>query len=216
MIIQLRSILPVVLPALAILLWYLRSRRRVEMGRLTAVVAFAAYLLLVSKYTIFPLWLDSAYIEAFRSQTGVLDGVNLIPLKGWSLKYLVSIQGWGNVALGIPFGFVYPFVMPVDKWRQMARHGVIFGAAIELTQLAISLLYGFAYRVIDINDVLLNFTGVLSGFALLRTVAFVYQAASGRSPSEASRRTEGLWGHIASTLLQQRLAERPPRISGHI
>jgi glycopeptide antibiotics resistance protein len=170
MIIHLRSVLPVVLPALAALLWYLRSRRRFPVGRLVAVGTFATYLLLVSKYTIFPLWLDSAYIEEFRSQTDFFDGVNLIPFKGWSLRYLISIQGWGNVALGVPFGFVYPFVVRVGGWRQIARYGVTFAAAIELTQLAISLLYGFAYRVIDVNDVLLNFTGVMIGYALLRNV----------------------------------------------
>jgi glycopeptide antibiotics resistance protein len=42
------------------------------------------------------------------------------------------------------------------------------------------LVYGFAYRVIDVNDFLLNFAGVVLGFALLRALAFVSRTASGR------------------------------------
>ncbi len=150
-----------------------------------AAGGFAIYLLLVSKYTIFPLWFDSEYIEVFRTETGLLDGINLIPLKGWSPKYLLSVQGWGNVALGVPFGLIFPFVTPVPGGWRMARHGVTFSAAIELTQLFISLLYGFAYRVVDVNDVLLNSSGVMIGYGLLRLVSRVH------GPVEAVLREHG-------------------------
>jgi len=202
MILYLESVLPAVLPLLAVFLWYLRTRRHLTTGRLVAAGAFVIYLLWVSRYTVFPLRFDSRYIEAFRSQTVFLKGVNFIPLKDLSPEYLSSIQGWGNVALGVPFGFMYPFVVVVSGWRQMVRYGVIFGAGIELTQLAISLLYGFAYRVIDINDVLLNFTGAMIGYALLRIVASFYLAIAGPKARAGTPLAESLWGHIASTLRQ--------------
>jgi glycopeptide antibiotics resistance protein len=144
--VDLQSVLPVVLPGLIVLLWYLRSRRRFTAGRLVATAGFAVYLLMVSDYAIFPLWFDSKYIETFRGQTRFLDRVNLVPFRGWSIEYLASVQGWGNLALGMPWGFSYPFVVPVSGWRSTMKAGAIFVAAIELTQLAISLLYGFAYR----------------------------------------------------------------------
>jgi Ca2+/Na+ antiporter len=53
--VDLKSVLPVVLPSLLILLWHLRTRRRFTMGRLVAVAGFAVYLLMVIDYTIFPL-----------------------------------------------------------------------------------------------------------------------------------------------------------------
>lgn len=171
MTIRLGSLLPVLLPGLAFLLWYLRTRHRFTTGRLVMVGSFALYLMVVSKYTIFPLWLDAEYIAAARGNTRFFDSVNLVPFKDWSLAYLVSTQGWGNIALGMPFGFLYPFVVPVANWRHMAWRGVIFSLAIELTQLGISLCYGFPYRVIDINDILLNLTGVMLGYGLLRAVA---------------------------------------------
>jgi glycopeptide antibiotics resistance protein len=175
---ELKSLLPIAVPCLAILVWHLRTRRRFSLGRIIAVVVFTAYLLLVSGYTIFPLQFNAEYIEWHRSQGRFLENIHLVPFKGLSLEYLVSVQGWGNVALGLPFGFLYPFVMPVSGWRSMARLGVVFSATIEFIQLAISLLYGFAYRVIDVNDVLLNVSGVLLGYAFLNALAFIYQKAS--------------------------------------
>jgi glycopeptide antibiotics resistance protein len=200
--IRLGTLLPVLLPGLAFLLWYLRTRHQFTVGRIVMTGCFTLYLLLASKYTIFPLWIDAAYIEAARNGTKFLHGVNLVPFKDWSLEYLKGVQGWGNVALGIPFGFLYPFVMPVTNWQQMARSGTIFAFAIELTQLTISLGYGFTYRVIDINDVLLNSTGVMLGYAVLRIVAFLYRTASSHRLRQSELLKEGLLSHIESALLR--------------
>ncbi len=202
MMIHLQSVLPIVLPLLGALLWYLRTRRQFTIGRLLAVSGFATYLLLVSRYTIFPLWLDPQYIEDFRSQTRLLDGVNLIPLKGLSARYLASIQGWGNVLLGMPFGFLYPFVATISGWREIARNSVIFAIGIEATQLCISLLYGFAYRIIDVNDSLLNFTGAMAGYALLKATAACYQTVSRHARGRERPSAEKLRGHFESILLQ--------------
>jgi glycopeptide antibiotics resistance protein len=199
--VDLLSVLPVVLPGLVILLWYLRRRRRFTAGRLVAAAGFAVYLLMVSDYTIFPLWFDEKYIETFRDQGRFLDKVNLVPFRGWSMEYLTSIQGWGNLALGMPWGFAYPFVMPASGWRSTVRTGTAFVVAIEFTQLLISGLYGFAYRVTDINDILLNFAGVVSGYGVLRLVALAYQTVSGRSSRGASSPDAGLWQYIESVLL---------------
>ncbi len=201
MMVDLETVLPVILPGLVILLWYLRTRRRFTVGRLIFVGGFAVYLLGVSHYTIFPIRLDSEYIELSRSQTRFLDGVNLVPLRGWSLEYLVSVQWWGNVALGMPWGLAFPFVVPLSGWRQLARSGAIFAAGIEITQCAISLIYGFAYRVIDINDSLLNFLGVTIGYTALIITACSYRAVSGRHAKAANSQGEGFWGHIESVLL---------------
>jgi glycopeptide antibiotics resistance protein len=205
MMIRLESLLPVVLPGLAFLLWYLRTRHRFTADRLVMTGSFALYLLLVSKYTIFPLWFGAEYTEAAHSRAESLAGVNLVPFKSWSLEYLRGVQCWGNIALGVPFGFLYPFVMPATAWPQLARSGVLFPIVIELTQLALS-FSGFTSRIIDINDVLLNFTGVMLGYMLLRAVALVYRSALTHWPRQASRRE--MLGHIQSVLLRHSYSEK--------
>ncbi len=47
--------------------------------------------------------------------------------------------------------------------------------SIELIQLLMNLVYGFAYRVVDINDFMLNFLGVVLGLAGFRLVSAIYR-----------------------------------------
>ncbi|PRX39592.1 VanZ like protein [Planifilum fimeticola] len=112
----------------------------------------------------------------------------LIPFREMSVDYLLSIQGIGNIALGIPFGFGLPFLVESD-FRSILRRGLFFTLSIELVQLVISLSYGFPYRTVDINDVMLNLSGVMIGFALFcffsRFAAGVRR--QGRCVTEAKR-----------------------------
>lgn len=206
MMVWLETFLPVLIPGLVLVLWYLRSHRRFTVARLLMVVLFMMYVLQVVSHTVFPLRFDNSYIDAHRSHTRFLDGVNLLPFKDLSSTYLTSVQGWGNVVLGVPFGLLYPFVFPISGWRRMALRGLLLGVAIEFTQLFISLLYGFAYRVIDVNDIILNWAGAMTGYALLRGVAALYWAVAGRSSQETRSQNQGPWTHIRSVLFAQRAA----------
>ena len=76
----------------------------------------------------------------------------------------------GNVLVFIPFGLLLPAIWPrlARLWR-IALAGLLFSAAIELSQLGISLLLGYWYRMADIDDVLLNVGGVLLGYGACRS-----------------------------------------------
>jgi len=52
----------------------------------------------------------------------------------------------------------------------MALAALLFPLAIELSQLAISLLLGYSYRFTEVDDVILNFIGVLLGFSAYAAV----------------------------------------------
>jgi glycopeptide antibiotics resistance protein len=86
---------------------------------------------------------------------------------------------WENILLTIPFGFGISFVShlrPKDfLWLPFA-----IGFGIETAQLLISLLLQYPYRVIDINDALLNAAGVLVGYALFRIFARLFFQISTR------------------------------------
>jgi glycopeptide antibiotics resistance protein len=81
-------------------------------------------------------------------------------------------QAWilgGNVLTLAPFGFLLPFAAPrMASWRRIAVAALLFPLGIELAQLGVSLVLGYSYRVTEIDDVLLNFAGILLGFALYR------------------------------------------------
>jgi glycopeptide antibiotics resistance protein len=74
----------------------------------------------------------------------------------------------------------------------MAAAAVLIPLAIELSQLSISVVLGYSYRVTELDDVLLNFIGVLLGdavFAALRARSMMTITDGGprRAPSPRLR-----------------------------
>jgi len=62
---------------------------------------------------------------------------------------------------------------------------VLFPLTIELSQLAVSLVLGYSYRVTEVDDVLLNFAGVLFGFALFVLLRGLVAAPVAGDPGRA-------------------------------
>lgn len=84
-------------------------------------------------------------------------------------------QAGGNILMGTPFGVLLPILVP--RRRRMIRMTVLtvlVMAVVELTQGAL-----VAGRAFDIDDVILNTTGALLGYALVgRRVSHRYHALS--------------------------------------
>lgn len=138
-------------------------------------VLFALYLGWVVGATLFPLPVSAEAIAV--ESAGRHVEVHLAPLASirdvllhGSLFAQVWILG-GNVLTLAPFGFLLPFAAPrLATWGRMAAAAVLFPLAIELAQLGVSLALGYSYRVTEVDDVLLNFAGVLLGFAVCTLV----------------------------------------------
>jgi glycopeptide antibiotics resistance protein len=162
-------------PLLALLvlgLLLVLHRRGALNAQLFCIAAFCVYLAGVAALTVFPIVLDRQLVHAMRVDgTSIAHGLNLVPFKGISAGSYSSSQVAGNFVLGLPFGFGLPFVGVRSNWKVLVW-GLLFALAIEGTQFALNLAYGFAFRVVDINDVILNFAGVVAGlFAFLLVCA---------------------------------------------
>lgn len=148
-----------------------RDARRGLPGFVVAMrVLFVLYLGWVVGATLFPLPLGAVAVHLDAAGRGV--SVELAPLA--SVREVVRdgsrfAQLWiigGNVLTLAPFGFLLPFAAPrLATWPRMAAAAFLFPLAIELSQLSISLALGYSYRVTELDDVLLNFAGVLLGYA---------------------------------------------------
>ncbi len=195
--IDIESIIPLSVIILVPLLIYLKKKRGRTSGYLICFTIFYIYLTYVVGYTILPLWFDPEVLNFLRRDANLMSSINLIPLRGMSIDYLLSIQGVGNIVLGIPFGFGLPFLVK-SNFRSILRRGLFFSLTIELVQLVISLLYRFPYRTIDINDVLLNLSGVMIGFALFCFFAWIYRKSVSKNES-----VKEVWSHIHTVLTSQ-------------
>lgn len=68
-------------------------------------------------------------------------------------------QVWGNILMFIPFWFLYSFITQKSSFLKILFVCSIFSLGTEITQLTVWLILWFNYRVIDIDDVILNTTG---------------------------------------------------------
>ena len=187
------NVSPLIVIGLAVLLVYLRRRGR-SPGYLACVALFGIYLVLVAHWTIFPLILDEATLAALARERSLADAVELLPIVGGLAPTRYELVG--NILLGVPFGFGLPFVSSRRGWDVLID-GLVFAVAIEIIQLLIDLAYGFGYRVIDVNDIILVWLGVLGGYIAFRVLSAAYRRAG---------RTAGIdevaWGHAHDVLMQ--------------
>lgn len=155
------------------MLLVLEWRRIPNLPRLLFIALFGFYLLCVIRWTVFPIYI----FPARALQVRFMDGVNLIPFYFGPFTPLAF--AWPglllNTLLTMPVGFGISFI---TRFRVQHLPGLVvaFGVGIEGVQLLISLILGYAYRTIDVNDVICNSLGVLLGYAAFRIFARLYLA----------------------------------------
>lgn len=134
--------------------------------RRLAVAAACAHVGAVLAVTLFPL--PMAVAEPFDLPYA---NAQLVPLRTISmlLRGSQSVrQLGGNLLLLAPMGVLVPVA-----WRSARPFlatvavGLATSLAIELLQLLVGSLVGELYRVVDVDDVLLNTLGVVAGRAVL-------------------------------------------------
>jgi glycopeptide antibiotics resistance protein len=205
--VDLKTIAPLMTIVLVGLLLYVRRKQHRNVGYLLCFSVFYVYLLYVFKYTMLPLLLFSTeYTLIMKAQGSTwTQGLNLIPFRELTVPYLLSVQGIGNVLLTVPFGFGLPFLVRTDL-KSIAWKGLFLSILIELMQLIINIGYGYRVRTVDVNDVLLNFVGVVIGFALFYMLSGLYSKIV--TPKTVMR---GAWSHIHAVLTRQSSAAIPER-----
>lgn len=127
------------------------SRARTFM---TAV--FVIYLIEVARVTLFPIPLDStrATVPYWVAATNFA----LFERMGTTRQVV------GNIVMGIPFGFLAWFVLAKRSTARVLLAGIVTFGMIEVLQLVIGLAIGVpGYRILDINDLILNTSGVMVG-----------------------------------------------------
>lgn len=163
------------LVALVMLIWVgLRWQQNRSWPDTLCSLIFGVYGMYLLDAVFFPLWVDGGIAESGR-QFPLTDGIKLIPFD-FSPYGTLSMALPGlllNVALTIPFGFGLPFIKRSCVGR-VWLWALGLGLVLEGAQLLISLALGYAYRQIDIDDVLMNALGVLLGYGAFLAFSALY------------------------------------------
>lgn len=139
--------------------------------RRVAVVAFAAYLLVLAGVAFLPL--PGAPFPGSQGD---------VPVE-LSLRRPDLLTGWEtqrNVLMTVPFGVLLPLVV---RWRYEALllACVAVTLVIETGQLLGSLAVGWAWRAFDVNDLLNNTIGALLGLGVTAAALAWQHRSTGRS-----------------------------------
>lgn len=138
------------------------------LGRKILISLFILYLTAVAAITLFPIIVDPLIPATDKIY-------NFIPFSTiWELlsdnsdMETIFLQIGGNIIMCIPFGTAIPFIIRHKKWYYYLLIGLAFPILIELTQLLISVSINSYYRTIDIDDVILNFLGIMIGYGIYK------------------------------------------------
>ncbi|SNX52619.1 VanZ family protein [Thermoanaerobacterium sp. RBIITD] len=196
--IDIKTIIPVIVLIYGWLIFYMWRKRQRSIGYILCLSVFFIYLLSVAHYTLFPIRLFQ-YNDLIKEGVDWKNGLNFIPFRELKYSYLLSIQGWGNVLITIPFGFGLPFIINVNL-KSIIWKGILFSISIEFLQFLENIFYlsGYIVRSVDINDVILNALGVLLGYCLFCILSWLYIKSM---PS--NEKVEGVWDHIHKVLIRE-------------
>lgn len=122
---------------------------------------FYIYICLLIKYTQFPI----VYIPEFVESHSIISRINFIPFNKMTHA---PMNAFLNVVLTMPFGFLLPFVKRINSKKTIVIWAIVLPLLLEGLQLTIGMLTGYTERIIDINDVIFNFIGVIFGFSIFK------------------------------------------------
>ena len=141
-----------------ILLAVLRFRLKASNIYIFFFSMFYIYICLLIKYTQFPI----EYFPELVNRSMVFDSVNYIPFSNIDLRNSIL-----NIILTIPFGFLLRFVTKIST-KKILIWSILLPIILEGSQLTIGLVLGQTLRIIDVNDIVFNYIGVLIGYALFK------------------------------------------------
>ncbi|HHQ1054338.1 TPA: VanZ family protein [Listeria innocua] len=129
---------------------------------------FYVYTCGVIKFTMFPIMLDSFLIEDTKKYaTG--SYMNLIPFNSIGEMFMegreyASFQIVANFIMFVPLGILLPLCFPKLTWKSVFAISFIATVGIEFAQLLQDLIYQAPFKFVDIDDVILNFSGGIFGY----------------------------------------------------
>ncbi|MBQ7521858.1 MAG: VanZ family protein [Clostridia bacterium] len=143
--------------------------KKYRLSKKILIGTWIIYHTLVVAVTFFPLILDSTLISPSPVELMPLHTTWLFISCWWrgliSWQYM-TVQIFGNILMTIPFGIMLPFLYK-DKIKTFyISMALLFPLLIEWFQLLLGILTKTMYRTFDVDDILLNFLGVIIGYGI--------------------------------------------------
>lgn len=155
------------------------KKRILEAVDIIAGIVFSLYLLFLIKYVFFPIPFQKESIEIIRQINGEFT-FNIVPFK--SMITICSqhnlhntfYQLGGNLLLLFPMGIYLSVLFDNINMKKLLLAICFTSIFVELVQFLIGLGINCQYRVVDIDDVILNIFGGILGLMLGKLLSPIY------------------------------------------
>lgn len=145
-------------------------------------LVFVLYLSLLVELSFFPLPFDFREMARLRSsQSFISPEINVIPLRTifvaledtstMGIRFMIE-NFLGNFLMLVPLGFMLPLLKPkFSTFRRATIFLATTALSLELLQyLGSFLVFRISWRVVDVDDLLLNLLGGMLGFACYKAL----------------------------------------------
>lgn len=137
------------------------------------------YGVVIFHITILPIPLDSIVVESLQMLSENNVYIQLIPFSDIFTYNIYSFikQTVGNIVMFIPLGFLLPLLfIKCRDFKSLIKYSFAISLLIESIQLILSLfLIKAPFRIFDINDLLLNTLGGITGYILYINVKKIFK-----------------------------------------
>ncbi|MDP2090738.1 MAG: VanZ family protein [Candidatus Gracilibacteria bacterium] len=146
--------------------------KKIRFNKILLYSLFYFYIISLLAVTLFPIPIQGLNeIGIYNKDTNnYIPFMSIIDIINKQLDIIIKIkQIIGNIVLFIPMGFFVPLIWENKKFINKTLLIVLLCTiGIEITQLFISNLIGFSYKITDVDDILLNSLGGIIGFYLYK------------------------------------------------
>lgn len=146
--------------------------------------SFVVYISFVIKFTLFPFPFTKQTIQVMRTAELHRNSPyelsnNFIPFEFLASGNLLTLGVIGNIALLAFLGIYIPLTSKrLHSMKAVFLITFFVSLSIELTQLTVSKVVGFTYRIFNIDDIILNVVGACIVYALLLGATHLYKQAT--------------------------------------
>lgn len=166
-------------------LYFKQKKRKGNWSKELLLFLFVMFCIGVASQTIIPKWYTMVGQDGkehiYMNRLEGIRSINLLPfstifsylalsndqVSNWNQVSLINLLG--NVLVFVPFGIFLPLIWkPFRKFSTLLWMSISIPLFIEITQL-------FIGRSTDIDDVILNALGIISGFCLYKILQTLFQ-----------------------------------------
>lgn len=144
-------------------------KKKQAYDRIFLYVVFILYMTTLIGATMFPVIFDRSLMKAMDSpeyRIKLLPFMTIVEELYSTSLFNTVVQIAGNIVMTIPFGVLFALLYQSKHKYVYVLAALILPLWIECTQLLLDIVLGTWYRTADIDDVILNFSGVILGVFL--------------------------------------------------